>query len=1377
MRKIFLFILINLLLGLTTKAQVVLNEIQAENATTIYNDVDSSNSDWIELYNKGTASVNLLGYGLSDNTTLYKWVFPSIDLPSHKHLLVFASGDNITTYMNHWEIGVSANDTWTYKVATSSTPTTWNTSSYLPDTSWKQKIGPIGHGYSADSTTIPQCNTLYMRRTFNVTASSIADMMKAALVIDYDDGFVAYLNGYEIARANITGTPTYNLAADGTHVPAYMTGDLTPNFMLDSATFFSHLLPGDNILAIEVHNVSTTDPTLFAMPYLAFGIHDFQTFFSPVPSWFYLQNKYLHTNFKINDNETISLTPPGTSAASDFINIGYLYTDASIARIPDGNNIGGVYQGWCYTESPSPNLPNPMAGCGMGFTAKPQSSVPAGFYTTAIHDSLKCSSPNTVIYYTLNGNMPKATDKLYTGPITIDSTTVLRARAFSTGIGTLLPGQTFTATYFINEPSTIPIVSLSTDSMSLWDWNTGIYVMGPHADSINPPNYGANFWQNWNKEAHAEYFLRPSDNNIFSLDAFISINGNWSRAYDQKSFGVETKSSLDTNTINYQLFPNKNITNFQRFVVRDAGTDNLFCHFRDELLQKMFSNTNVGWEASRPCNLFLNGKYWGLYHLLEKSDKYYLAENYGVNPDSVDLIKIFAVQDGNNNAYNSLVSTFTNISDFSTSANYAIFKSLWNMDNFMDYYIDEICIENMDWISKRYYSNIPGYLYWVTNVKLWREQKPNAIWRYEMHDVDQGAKPFSMINGGGPDHINFLSQAISPGGNINNNIYSVMLRKLMQNSDFKNKFINRYADILNTTFLPSRTLPIADSLKNIMEPEMQREITRWATSSSLSRNMTEWHSNVTNFRTFLSQRPDSARVEILSYFNLLGNVNITVDVANKAQGKVQISTLTPDTAILPWHGIYFNGNNVPITPVPNPGYVFDYWEANHSFSSNNYTGYHFMNFTQSDTMRAHFKVAPSITISELNYHSDPTRDTKDWIELHNYGTTAMNITGWEIYKPATGDTYTIPSGTVITANGYMVFCEDTDYFATSYPNTITNKRGPMNFGFNDYGEEIQIQNAQGGIILDLTYSSDSTIWPGCAAGYGRTLELQSNTLFINDPSNWACGCMLGSPGAAHSPCTETVLFNEINYNSSTTYPMNDWVELHNKSNTAIDVSNWVLKDGVDTHSFVIPKRIANGSTIPPNGYLVIVRDTTSFNAVWSGITNRLGNLSFGYSSSGDAIRLYNSTGKIYQSMVYKSEWGANGNGATLEYNHSISDANPNLSTGWFEGCLGGSPGYAHIVPCPTVGSMTTGIKEFSNNENYRVYPNPATNDVNIELNTVHNDDIYFQLYDLEGRMLNEVSMKGKTRITISRNGIQSGIYIFRIITNQSVTGAGKLIFE
>ena len=1370
MKKIFLFILINLFFVFTTKAQVLINEVQSANASTIA-DENGSYSDWIELYNSSpTTSVNLLGYGLTDGNNLFKWTFPSIDMPPNQHLLVFASGIPNYTYMTHWETAVNANDTWSYKVANASIPSSWNTSGYN-DNSWSQGKGPFGFGYSADSTTIPQCKTLYIRKTFNVSSTAFADILKVALSIDWDDGFVAYLNGHEIARANVLGNPpSYDTSATVNNAPAFLTSDPPSNYIFDIAS--SYLVSGDNVLAIEVHNASANDPTLFVMPYLSVGIHDLQTFYNPAPSSFALQNEYLQTNFKISDNETISLTAPGATTAIDQQNIGFIYADASIARIPDGGD-------WCYTSTSTPMLAN-IGPCGSGFTAQPQANKPAGFYSTPQQVTLTCASANTAIHYTLNGNIPKITDKLYTAPITIDSTRVLKAKAFSTIANSLLPGQPLTVTYFINQPvSTCPIISLSLDSMSLWDWNTGIYVLGPNAGTTRP-FWGANFWQNWDRQGHVEYFT-PTDSLKFSMDAFLGMNGNYSRDKDQKSFAITTRSSLDTNSINYQIFPDKNISDFRRFVVRNAGSDNLFCHLRDECLQDIFRTSNNDLEANRPCHVYLNGQYWGVYHLHEKSDKYYLAENYGVNPDSVDLIKNFAAQNGNTTAFNTMQNYLGSPSlDLSTTANYNIAQSYWDMNNLMDYYIAEIFVENQDWITKQWSSATPAHWeYWVNNIKLWRPQQPNAKWRFNLHDIDQGGFPFSTLASYyNHTSVNFLSLAISPGNVINNNLYSVILRNFLKNADFKKKFINRYADLLNTILLPSTTSIVVDTFTTRLTPEMPREITKWGTGVL---TMPAWQTNLTNFRAFLNQRPDSARNEIQSYFSLIGKVRLGVDVYNKTQGYVKINTLTPDTATLPWSGIYFNGNNVDITAVPYPGYVFDYWEANHTFSTNYYTAAINYNFTVNDTMRAHFKVAPSLTISEINYHSDPTRDTKDWIELHNYGTTAMNLSGLKIYKPATGESYTMPTGTIISANGYMVFCEDTLVFKYKYPNTILNKRGNLNFGFNDYGEEIQIQNSQGGIILDFKYSSDSTIWPGCAAGYGRTLELQSNTLYINDPTNWKCGCMLGSPGAAHSSCPETLLFNEINFNSAPTttgYNTEDWVELHNKSNSSVNVSNWVFKDNDDTHSFIIP----SGIIIPANDYLLLIKDSVKFTTAWPLITNIVGNFTFGLSSTGDALRLYSSDGKIYQSMVFKSNWGryspyADGTGYTLEFDNSAVNENPNDSANWYIGCQYGSPGYAHIVPCPIPGSMATGIKEFSTTENYKVYPTPATNQINVEWNTIHDNEMYFQLYDLEGRLLNKVSMKGKTKITLNRNGLQSGIYIYRIVNNQTITGAGKIIFE
>ena len=147
------------------------------------------------------------------------------------------------------------------------------------------------------------------------------------------------------------------------------------------------------------------------------------------------------------------------------------------------------------------------------------------------------------------------------------------------------------------------------------------------------------------------------------------------------------------------------------------------------------------------------------------------------------------------------------------------------------------------------------------------------------------------------------------------------------------------------------------------------------------------------------------------------------------------------------------------------------------------------------------------------------------------------------------------------------------------------------------------------------------------------------------------------------------LKDEINFNSAPTatgYNTEDWVELHNKSNSSMDISNWVFKDNDDTHSFIIP----SGIIIPANDYFLLIKDSVKFSTVWPLITNIVGNLTFGLSSSGDALRIYSSDGKIYQSMVFKPNWGryspyADGTGYTLEFDNSAVNENPNDSANWY----------------------------------------------------------------------------------------------------------------
>ncbi|MBK7712059.1 MAG: chitobiase/beta-hexosaminidase C-terminal domain-containing protein [Bacteroidales bacterium] len=105
------------------------------------------------------------------------------------------------------------------------------------------------------------------------------------------------------------------------------------------------------------------------------------------------------------------------------------------------------------------------------------------------------------IYYTVDGSEPKIGDLRYSSPINISQNTIIRARSFNSE---KLSGNITTNTY-ITRRHTLPVVCLSTEPANLWDYNTGIYVLGPNA-SPDQPNYGANFWEDWERKAHMELY-------------------------------------------------------------------------------------------------------------------------------------------------------------------------------------------------------------------------------------------------------------------------------------------------------------------------------------------------------------------------------------------------------------------------------------------------------------------------------------------------------------------------------------------------------------------------------------------------------------------------------------------------------------------------------------------------------------------------------------------------------------------------------------------------------------------------------------------------------------------------------------------------------
>ena len=188
---------------------------------------------------------------------------------------------------DHWETAIFADDQWRYIVPNAELPTNWNSIDF-DDSFWIESEGGFGYGDNDDGTIINQAISVYFRKSF--TIENILKLSSAVISADYDDGFVAYLNGHEVARS-------YNLSDPGTFVPFDETttydheaslyqGGFPDNILLDSLLLDSLLVNGENVFSVQVHNIGIASSDMSGNFYLTFGVTDESEFFSQPPAWF-----------------------------------------------------------------------------------------------------------------------------------------------------------------------------------------------------------------------------------------------------------------------------------------------------------------------------------------------------------------------------------------------------------------------------------------------------------------------------------------------------------------------------------------------------------------------------------------------------------------------------------------------------------------------------------------------------------------------------------------------------------------------------------------------------------------------------------------------------------------------------------------------------------------------------------------------------------------------------------------------------------------------------------------------------------------------------------------------------------------------------------
>lgn len=225
--------------------------------------------------------------------------------------------------------------------------------------------------------------------------------------------------------------------------------------------------------------------------------------------------------------------------------------------------------------------------------------------------------------------------------------------------------------------------------------------------------------------------------------------------------------------------------------------------------------------------------------------------------------------------------------------------------------------------------------------------------------------------------------------------------------------------------------------------------------------------------------------------------------------------------------------------------------------------------------------AQSVVISELMYEppGGSAYAEAEFLELLNPGSVPVDLSGASF---TAGVAFTFPSPFVLKPGARAVICRNPTLFASRYGPVSGLVPGSFTGALNNGGETVVLTGADGSLLAQVKYGVDGD-WPSRPAGYGGSLEWFDANGDPSEPARWRASAeYLGSPGSAGSGPLNRVVVNELL--AHTDPPLEDTVELFNRTDQPIDVGGWFLSnDLADPFRFRIPA----GTVVPPRGFRMI----------------------------------------------------------------------------------------------------------------------------------------------------------------------------------------------
>jgi hypothetical protein len=862
----------------------------------------------------------------------------------------------------------------------------------------------------------------------------------------------------------------------------------------------------------------------------------------------------LHTNFKLKaSGERLVLRNPASQPIDEFT-IPPLKSNQSVGRFPDGGSELFLFD----QSDSSPGEPN-RSQAAVPVRPRPTFAPDGGFFSEPVHVTIASEQSDLAVHFTLDGSMPTAQSPVITGPIHLEKTTLVRAITVSPGGATGEPGA---RTFFIGVTHRLPIVSLATAPANLEFQNGYLYGMSPRVLSRqgqvlqNYPYPGSNAWQDREVEVALEFF-EPDGRAALRQRAGMKIFGGWgSRGYPQKSLALFARRTYGTGKFQHRIFPEEPIESFEALVLRNSGNDNQSTHqtpprppisefgptrshgsyfvnsgftlMRDAMMQRLIRETDLDTQAYRPAVIYINGEYWGIYNIREKMNEAYVLAHHGMEPGSVDLIEGYgSVRAGSVDTY-SAMQRHLSTQNMADPDKFAFAEETYlDVDNFMDYQLSVIYFQNFD----------------IGNIKCWRPRARRGRFQWMVFDQDYGFglwPPAVYLPAMARDYADydnmfrFSTAGTGTGtGWPNAGGRTLLLRSLLNNPQFKERFIRRAADLLNSLFREQTVEQTIAEMAAVIRPEISAHLQRWSWSELEQRGFGSphqaefspftrdtWENHVLDLLDFARHRPTKLRQDCLEHFGLTGGLGtLSVEVQPPGSGRVQVNSLTLKSA--PWQGVYFADYATTLRPLPNPGQRFVGWTTATGNEPSHRLDLSLTRDTANHVIARFEPAAPApaipseLFITEIMYHPAAGSDSGDWVEIHNPGIAPVDLSGWVLRDADDAHAWLFPE-TTLAPGGYLVIHQDDARFRLFHPATLP-AIGSFGFGLANSGDSVRLFRPNGTLACFVPYG-DERAWPTGADGTGATLEridLHSNAA---SPSSWrASSTMGGSPGRPWTP--------------------------------------------------------------------------------------------------------------------------------------------------------------------------------------------------------------------------------------------------------------------